>query len=383
MTVSALRIEEQWDFLHQWTNAPDPTAEPHFIEGDGRDVIARFPDDSIDLCLSSPPYPDGHRKPGDYGRYRGQLFQEIHKAQMRGDGEDVERLKRTVRAPGCHAKLAKYLERHREPNGPPLSQRERSAIEQSKRIANHRGSPNSRKEIVREGADRFLHGQPNAAGARGLAVHLHPDEWLSWFRPFAREVQRVLKPNRPFLLNVGGTSFPRFHQHGFIYKIPAMLETLGFSLVREITWTKPNGKPVSAKHVMADKAEKVWWFQKGRPGETPVWYPWEISKYGPDRVKVPVVSNVWEISVGRTRWPAGQTHFACFPEELATRGIKGFSAPGDLVLDPFMGSGTTAIAAAKLGRRWVGIDLNPEGELDCARARWAMEFGGETCSHSA
>ena len=339
--------------LSDWVNDPSDL-EPRFIEGDSRGILPLFPDDSIDLCLTSPPYPDGHRKPGDYGRYRGEFFQEIHKEQMRGDGDSLERLKRTRGAPHAHTKLKKLLDQS----------------------ANHRGSPNARKKIVSEGVDAFQHGKPNAVGARGLVVHLHPDEWLSWFRPFAREAQRVLKPHCPFLLNVGGISFPAWHQHGFIYRIPAMLEELGFSLVREITWVKPNGKPVSAKHVMADKGEKLWWFQKGRPGTRPVWYPWEISKYGPDRVKVPVVSNVWEIAVGRTRWPTGQTHYACFPEELATRAIKGFSAPGDLVLDPFMGSGTTAIAAHKLGRRWVGIELNPQGELECARARWAMEFSG-------
>jgi DNA modification methylase len=52
-------------------------------------------------------------------------------------------------------------------------------------------------------------------------------------------------------------------------------------------------------------------------------------------------------------------HFATFPEELAARCIKAGTAPGDLVLDPFSGSGTTAAIAVGLGRRAIGIDLNP------------------------
>ena len=52
-------------------------------------------------------------------------------------------------------------------------------------------------------------------------------------------------------------------------------------------------------------------------------------------------------------------HPAPFPEELPKRLIKIYSYPGDLVLDPFLGSGTTLTAAAKLGRRGVGVEINP------------------------
>src|SRR5205085_1447725 len=52
-------------------------------------------------------------------------------------------------------------------------------------------------------------------------------------------------------------------------------------------------------------------------------------------------------------------HPAPFPEELPRRLIKLYSYPGDLVLDPFLGSGTTLTAAAKLGRRGIGVEINP------------------------
>ena len=49
-----------------------------------------------------------------------------------------------------------------------------------------------------------------------------------------------------------------------------------------------------------------------------------------------------------------------FPEELPALCIKAGSREGDTVLDPFMGSGTTALISQRLGRKWVGIELNPE-----------------------
>ena len=59
------------------------------------------------------------------------------------------------------------------------------------------------------------------------------------------------------------------------------------------------------------------------------------------------------------------------PTELAQRCILCGSEPGDLVLDPFMGSGTSARAAASLGRNWIGCELNPE-YVEQARARTAQ-----------
>jgi len=53
-------------------------------------------------------------------------------------------------------------------------------------------------------------------------------------------------------------------------------------------------------------------------------------------------------------------HFAVYPEELLHRPILSSSKVGDIVLDPFIGSGTTVVVARKLGRRFLGCDINPE-----------------------
>jgi DNA modification methylase len=66
--------------------------------------------------------------------------------------------------------------------------------------------------------------------------------------------------------------------------------------------------------------------------------------------------DVWTIATQ----PFPGAHFATMPTELARRCIAAGCKPGGTVLDPFSGSGTTGAAAASLGRRYVGIDLNPE-----------------------
>lgn len=65
--------------------------------------------------------------------------------------------------------------------------------------------------------------------------------------------------------------------------------------------------------------------------------------------------SVWTIPTAKF----DEAHFATFPPEIPKRAILAGSRPGDLVLDPFMGSGTTAMVAQDLGRRWIGCELNP------------------------
>ena len=76
---------------------------------------------------------------------------------------------------------------------------------------------------------------------------------------------------------------------------------------------------------------------------------------------------MWDLNTQPSREASG--HFATFPESLAERCILIGSRAGDLVLDPFLGSGTTAVAAARHGRRFVGCELNPEYVADGAQRR--------------
>jgi site-specific DNA-methyltransferase (adenine-specific) len=98
---------------------------------------------------------------------------------------------------------------------------------------------------------------------------------------------------------------------------------------------------------------------------------WKPGEYVIDRSKLSTQEwkdwgwrGIWYINSVR----ANDDHEAKFPEELATRIIRLFSTEGDLVLDPFMGSGTTAIAAVKTNRRYIGIEKE-SGYVNLAKAR--------------
>jgi len=92
------------------------------------------------------------------------------------------------------------------------------------------------------------------------------------------------------------------------------------------------------------------------------------SKYGDDETEQTRTKsgNEWLLTSTRNRrsvWtvatqPYSRAHFATFPPDLIKPCILAGSAPGDIVLDPFLGSGTTAMVAQSLGRRWVGVELN-------------------------
>ena len=84
-------------------------------------------------------------------------------------------------------------------------------------------------------------------------------------------------------------------------------------------------------------------------------------------------TNVWEYKIGKGHSASNNVaheHPAIFPEKLAGDHISSWSDPGDLVYDPFMGSGTTAFMASQLGREWIGSELN---EKYCEIARLRME----------
>lgn len=80
--------------------------------------------------------------------------------------------------------------------------------------------------------------------------------------------------------------------------------------------------------------------------------------------------TVWSINTSPTR----EAHFATYPQELVNRLIKAGCPEGGIILDPFIGSGTTAICARKLNRNFVGIELNPD-YVELANKRIFKEMG--------
>ena len=149
---------------------------------------------------------------------------------------------------------------------------------------------------------------------------------------------------------------------GVPWKLAFALQSRGWYLRSEVIWRKPNVQPESVRDRPTREHEQVFLFSKS-----------ERYKYNVDAVRGPNdrrLRTVWDIQTHAAPEAAG--HFATFPQELVRQCLQITSEPGDLVLDPFLGSGTTALVAGKLGCRFIGIELNPE-YLEMSRRRLAAE----------
>lgn len=137
---------------------------------------------------------------------------------------------------------------------------------------------------------------------------------------------------------------------GVPWRLAFALQERGWYLRSEVIWRKPNAQPESVRDRPTRDHEQVFLFSKS-----------ERYTYNIDAVKGPNgrrLRSVWDIRTKVNRAASG--HFATFPTELVERCIQITSDKGDLVLDPFLGSGTTALVAGDLGRRFLGVELNPD-----------------------
>ena len=188
---------------------------------------------------------------------------------------------------------------------------------------------------------------------------------------------------------------------GIPWRVALALQDDGWTLRNAIVWHKPNAMPESVSDRLSTRYEPVFLLSKSRtywfdldairephaestiaaasrarkPYEAPGQRPNAKTRGMADAGANP--GDVWSIN---TR-PFPGAHFATMPVALAERCIQAGCKPGGTVLDPFSGSGTTGLAAARHGRRYVGIDLSRE-YLDLSlRTRLAeptLDFGGSS-----
>src|SRR5690606_33458049 len=121
----------------------------------------------------------------------------------------------------------------------------------------------------------------------------------------------------------------------------------------DIIWAKPNPMPESVRDRPTKAHEYVFLLSKS-----------ERYYYDADAIAEPVTESTIGTRNARSVWtiatqPYSGAHFAVFPPELAERCIKAGSKPGDVVLDPFAGSGTTGMVATGHGRSAILCELNP------------------------
>jgi len=187
------------------------------------------------------------------------------------------------------------------------------------------------------------------------------EEYLAFLKRVWREVHRVLVPGGRACVNVANLGRrPYIPLHAFI--IRDMLE-LGFLMRGEIIWDKGASAAAStawgswkspANPTLRDVHEYILVFSKGafsRPN--PAGRESTISR----EEFLEFTKSVWSFPAESAKKVG---HPAPFPVELPYRLIQLYTFSGEVVLDPFMGSGQTAIAALRAGRRYVGYEIAPE-----------------------
>lgn len=255
---------------------------------------------------------------------------------------------------------------------------------------------------------------------RQIGLESSPAEYVETMRQVFAEVRRVLRSDGVLWLNLGdsyagswgaqGKSPQGLHEKilearsyafsasrtgsirdgmppaknllGIPWRVAFALQDDGWTLRNAVIWHKPNAMPESVTDRLSTRYEHVFLFSKSRrywfnldpiretPTVRPI-RPSDFSKAGEawndgtglqphngDRFPHEAGRNpgdVWSIPTS----PYPGAHFAVFPRELARRCILAGTPEGSTVLDPFHGSGTTGLVARQLGRRYVGIELNP------------------------
>jgi len=201
------------------------------------------------------------------------------------------------------------------------------------------------------------------------------DEYLAFLRGVWAECRRVLREGGRLCVNVAGVqgeSYVPLHSH-----IEHQLIEDGWLMLGTVIWhkTEATGKLATGDRPgtphspgIREVHEHVLVFSKDERGL-------ELDPGDPELGAEEMTELSKSVWVFPAESPKRVGHPAPFPEELPHRLIKLYSRPGDLILDPFVGSGTTCAVAKKLGRRWFGIDSNPDYVL-LAHERIRSTVGG-------
>ena len=163
---------------------------------------------------------------------------------------------------------------------------------------------------------------------------------------------------------------------GVPWRLAFALQDQGWYLRSDIIWNKPNCQPESVSDRPTRSHEYVFLFSKCER------YKYDVQAVqGPNERRL---RTVWDLKT--QAYPEASGHFATFPPALVDPCVEIATEPGDVVLDPFSGSGTTSLSAGRLGRRFVGIELQPD-YLEMTRNRLlrsgfaesaAVDGGGRT-----
>lgn len=214
---------------------------------------------------------------------------------------------------------------------------------------------------------------------------IHPDRYVEWFLPISTELLRVLKPTGSFILNIKEKVY-NGERHTYVIELILAMRQQGWLWTEEYMWHKKNSFPGKWPNRLRDAWERLLHFNKEK----------KFNMYQ-DEVKIPIgdwsktrLKNLSDTDKTRDESKVGsgfgkkienwvgkemvlpnnvlhmatesgnKNHSAAFPESLPEWFIKLFTKEGDIVLDPFLGSGTSCKVALELNRNSIGIELNEE-----------------------
>ena len=234
-------------------------------------------------------------------------------------------------------------------------------------------------------ADLIVTSPPYADSRKNTYGGIHPDKYVEWFLPIADELRRVLKDEGSFVLNIKEKAVDG-ERHTYVLELILALRQQGWLWTEEYIWHKKNCAPGKWPNRFRDAWERCLQFNKQKKFKmyqeavmvpTGDWAKARLKNLS-DNDKTRFDSQVGSgfgknISnwVGRDKaYPTNvlhlatecgnKSHSAAFPQELPAWFIKLFTTEGDLVLDPFLGSGTTCLAAYELDRHFLGIEKKEE-----------------------
>ncbi len=243
----------------------------------------------------------------------------------------------------------------------------------------------SLKDIKSNSIDLIVTSPPYTDRRSDTYGGVKPSEYVDWFIPKSKELFRVLKPTGTFILNIKEATVDK-EKSLYVLKLILALKEQGWYWTEEFIWHKKNSFPGKWPNRFRDAWERLLQFNKQTDFnmyQDEVMIP--IGKWAEGRLKNLSDDDKKRISskagsgFGRrvANWSdrdlvyptnvlniatqtANKNHSAVYPEALPEWFIKLFSKPGDWVLDPFAGSGTTLKVAKDLNRNSIGIEIMPK-----------------------
>jgi site-specific DNA-methyltransferase (adenine-specific) len=257
--------------------------------------------------------------------------------------------------------------------------------EQLVNVVVHGDAKSELKKYPNDFVDLIVTSPPYADSRKSSYGGIHPNHYVEWFLPFTAEYLRVLKPTGSFVLNIKEKVVDG-ERHTYVLDLILQMRKQGWLWTEEYIWHKRNCYPGKWPNRFRDAWERCLHFTKAKEFamyQQAVMVPmgdWKhsrlknLSETDKIRDESKVSSGFGkkiENWIGREMaYPtnvlhlatecANKSHSAAFPEALPAWFIKLFTKQDDIVLDPFLGSGTTVIAAAKLLRKFVGMEIRAD-----------------------